>query len=88
MKRHTAQFNPDGTFKFESVGPGEYGLSIMATMPKPGGSQWDTLQLGQLSKLVVVPEDAVGGTSPFDLGELTLTATPLPAPTVDDQTKP
>ena len=88
VKRHTAQFNPDGTFKFESVGPGEYGLSIMATMPKPGGSQWDTLQLGQLSKLVVIPEDAVGGTSPFDLGELTLTATPLPAPTVDDQTKP
>ena len=78
VRNYTAEMKPDGTFSFDGVAPGQYTLNLMAMMPKPDGQRWETVQLGQTSVPVNVPETAANGTVSLELGELPLQPVPVP----------
>ncbi len=78
FRSYTAEFKPDGTFSFDGVPPGEYTLSLMATMKKAGGQPWEMIQLGRFERPVSVPDTAQTAVVPIDLGEMVLQ--PMPAP--------
>ena len=72
FRSYAAEFKPDGTFSFDGVPPGEYTLSLMATMKKAGGQPWEVTQLGHFERQVSVPETAQNSVVPIDLGEMVL----------------
>ena len=72
FRSYAAEFKPDGTFSFDGVPPGEYTLSLMATMKKAGGQPWEVIQLGRFERPVSVPETAQNSVVTLDLGEMVL----------------
>ncbi len=69
---YAAEFKPDGTFSFDGVPPGEYTLTLMATMREAGGRPWEVIQLGHFERQVSVPDTAQTAVVPIDLGEMVL----------------
>jgi hypothetical protein len=75
FRSYAAEFNPDRTFSFDGVPPGEYTLFLMATMRKAGGQPWEVVQLGRFERQVSVPDTAQTTVVPIDLGEMVLSPT-------------
>ncbi|MEI6358517.1 MAG: carboxypeptidase-like regulatory domain-containing protein, partial [Verrucomicrobiota bacterium] len=72
FRSYAAEFKPDGTFSFDGVPPGEYTLTLMATMRKAGGQPGEVIQLGHFERPVSVPDTAQTAVVTLDLGESVL----------------
>ncbi len=72
FRNYTAEFKPDGTFSLDGVPPGEYTMSLSASMRKSGGQTWEMIPLGHFERPVSVPEAAETSIVPIDLGEMVL----------------
>jgi hypothetical protein len=61
------EFQPDGSFRYDDVPPGDYQLVVRIWRPGTNGNE----DLGELKRRVVVPDTpAVPTAEPLDLGDL------------------
>ena len=77
IKRFGVAVNTDGSLMLDSIPPGDYTLSIVAT--KPGNQPWEATPVARGEMTITVPENA-NPFSPITLGELVLKPMPQPNP--------
>ena len=74
-KNYSIKMKPDGSFTADDVAPGIYSLNLSARLSSQ--RPWEHPPVGQGQTQVTVP-DSFNPSSPIDIGEVELTATPPP----------